>query len=266
MQGGDGGGEIDRRRPDSTMDDEEMETDVPPSVRKRKMEDQPMEDEPEEEEEEEEEEEVIRACVIEGSKHADGSIYRRDTHFCHRDYWLKDTRETPMKPRIFVDPVTKKIVTEGISLHGCALMQIFSLKLTNHSAIAPAAAGPIMLYGFVAARDLLLPLRNYVFNRTRDDPLVLHRDPDDPSSPLPIKMVSPKRAICLQARAMIEYDLRIKRAATRTCISSTAPPPSASGPRSTGPTRAGSAATMARRWTSPWRSSDTRWKPGYRSA
>jgi len=76
------------------MDDEEMETDVPPSVRKRKMEDQPMEDEPEEEEEEEEEEEVIRACVIEGSKHADGSIYRRDTHFCHRDYWLKDTRES----------------------------------------------------------------------------------------------------------------------------------------------------------------------------
>jgi hypothetical protein len=68
-----------------------------------------------------------------------------------------------------------------------------------------------MLYDFVAARDLLQPLRNYVFNRTRDDPLVLHRNPDDPSSPLPIQMAGPKRGIFLQARAMIEYDLRIKR-------------------------------------------------------
>ena len=56
MQGGDGRGEIDCRRPDSTMEEEEeMETAVPPSVRKRKMEDQL-----------EEEEDVIRACVIEG--------------------------------------------------------------------------------------------------------------------------------------------------------------------------------------------------------
>jgi hypothetical protein len=115
-----------------------------------------------------------------------------------------------VKPTILVDPVTNKIVTEGRSLNGCALMQIFSPKLTNHSAVAPAAA-PIMLYGFVAARDLLQPLRNYVFNRTRDDPLVLHRNPDDPSSPLPIQMAGPKRGIFLQARAMIEYDLRIKR-------------------------------------------------------
>ncbi|XP_066329730.1 uncharacterized protein [Miscanthus floridulus] len=184
MQSGNGGGEIDSRRPDSTMEEEEMETAVPPYVRKRKMEDEPMD--------QLEEEEVIRACVIESSKHADGSIYRQDTHFFHRLYCLDDTRE-----------ITNKIVTEGRSLKGCALMQIFSLKLTIHSAVAPAAA-PIMLYGFVAARVLLQPLRNYVFNRTRDDPLVLHRNPDDPSSPLPIQMAGPKRGIYLQARAMIE--------------------------------------------------------------
>jgi hypothetical protein len=58
-----------------------------------------------------------------------------------------------------------------------------------------------MLYGFVAAQDLLQPLRKYVFNRTRDNPLMLHRNPDDPSSPLPIRMTGPKRAIYLQARA-----------------------------------------------------------------
>ena len=42
------------------MEEEEMETAVPPSVRKRKMEDELMEDQLEEEED------VIRACVIEG--------------------------------------------------------------------------------------------------------------------------------------------------------------------------------------------------------
>lgn len=179
----------------------EMETAVPPSVRKRKMED----------ELELEEQEVIRACVIRGSKHADGSIYRQDTHFCHSLYRLDDTRETTFTPTILVDPVTNKPVTEGRSLSGCALMQIFSLKLVNHSAVAPAA-GPIMLYGFMAARDLLQPLRNYVLNRTRDDPLVLHRDPNNPSSPLPIQLSGPKRAIYLNARALMEYDVRIKMA------------------------------------------------------
>lgn len=88
MEGGDGGGEIDSRRPDYAAEGVEMETAVPPYGRKRKMEDQPMEDEVEEEEE------VTRACVIEGSKHADGSIYRKDKHFCHSLYRLDDTRET----------------------------------------------------------------------------------------------------------------------------------------------------------------------------
>lgn len=93
--------------------------------------------------------------------------------------------------------------------NGCAMMQIFSLKLTNHS--ATISGGPVELYGFMAARDLLEPLRNYVFNRTRDDPLVIYPSSDDPSSPLLIQMASPKRGIYLQARALIEFDLRIKR-------------------------------------------------------
>jgi hypothetical protein len=93
------------------------------------------------------------------------------------------------------------------------MMQIFSLKLANHSAINNAPAGPIRLYGFMAVRDLLQPLRNYVFDRTRDDPLVLHPCPDDPSSPLLIQMAGPKRGIYLQAQALIEFDLRIKRGA-----------------------------------------------------
>ena len=90
MQGGDGRGEIDCRRPDSTMEEEEMETAVPPSVRKRKMEDEPMEDQLEEEEQE-----VIRACVIEGSKHADPprckkvTIWNRGTNYLKARFFFE---------------------------------------------------------------------------------------------------------------------------------------------------------------------------------
>lgn len=90
------------------------------------------------------------------------------------------------------------------------MMQIFSLKLVHyHSATTTA---PIELYGFVAVRDLHQPLRNYVFNRTREDPLVIHgprSNADDPSSsspppPLLIQTAGPKRGIYLEARALIE--------------------------------------------------------------
>ncbi|CAN6277877.1 unnamed protein product [Urochloa humidicola] len=182
---------------------------VPLSVHKRKT------TEPENQQEEEEQEDlppgggVIPASMIRGSKHADGSIYRQDTHFCHRLYRLDDIRETRLKP---ANIDTKKCSPHWSACRrhtGCAMMQIFSLNLANHSAAIPG--GPIELYGFMAVRDLLDPLRNYVFNRTRDDPLVLYPSSDDPSSPLFIQMASPKRGIYLQARALIEFDMKIKR-------------------------------------------------------
>ncbi|WVZ81370.1 hypothetical protein U9M48_028756 [Paspalum notatum var. saurae] len=144
---------------------------------------------------------VQSASVIRGSKHADGSIYRQDTHFYHRLYRLDDTRETLLKP-------TNPSPQTGT---GCAMMQIFSLNLAIHSAHSTdtALAGPIRLYGFMAVRDLLHPLRNYVFNRSRDDPLVLDPSADDPFLPLPIQMHGPKRGIYLQARTAEDEDLQL---------------------------------------------------------
>lgn len=199
----DGDGEVDCRRLDSTTEDEAL---VPRSVLKRKATE--VEAHMREEEDFDLQQgsgRVQSACVIEGSKHADGSIYRQDTHFYHRLYCLDDIRETLLKP-------TKRDTTGT----GCTMMQIYSLNLAVHSAHSSdtAPAGPICLYGFMAVRDLLHPLRNYVFNCSRDDPLVLHPNPDDPSSPLPIQMAGPKRGIYLQARALIEYDMRIKRGTT----------------------------------------------------
>ncbi|CAO2044948.1 unnamed protein product [Urochloa humidicola] len=186
---------------------EEEKAAVPRSVHKRKT----TEPESQQEDEEPEEDLPIPAPVIRGSKHADGSIYRQDTHFCHRLYRLDDIRETPlMQAKINFEKCSPNWFTCRRH-NGCAMMQIFSLKLTNHSAITTPAVAPIELYGFMAVRDLLDPLRNYVFNRTRDDPLVLYPSSDDPSSPLLIQMASPKRGIYLQARALIEFDMKIKR-------------------------------------------------------
>ncbi|CAN6230740.1 unnamed protein product [Urochloa humidicola] len=69
---------------------EEEKAAVPRSVHKRKT----TEPESQQEDEEPEEDLPIPAPVIRGSKHADGSIYRQDTHFCHRLYRLDDIRES----------------------------------------------------------------------------------------------------------------------------------------------------------------------------
>ncbi|GJN13893.1 hypothetical protein PR202_gb00649 [Eleusine coracana subsp. coracana] len=88
----------------------------------------------------------------------------------------------------------------------CAMMQIFSLKLAR---ITAAVDGPIQLYGFLAVRHLLNPLRNYIFNRTRDGPFVVGQQIDDSDSYIP--MVGPKRGIQMKARVLVEYDMRIKK-------------------------------------------------------
>uniref|UniRef100_A0A8I6X4V5 DUF6598 domain-containing protein n=1 Tax=Hordeum vulgare subsp. vulgare TaxID=112509 RepID=A0A8I6X4V5_HORVV len=81
-----------------------------------------------------------------------------------------------------------------------AMMQIFSLKLAYTSSYV---SGPVQLYGYVAVRDLLNPMQNYVFNHTRNNPLVVEYDGF-------IQMPGPKRGIRMQAPVLIEFNLKIK--------------------------------------------------------
>lgn len=92
------------------------------------------------------------------------------------------------------------------------MMQIFSLKL---SSITAAVDGPVHLYGYFAVRDHLDPLRNYIFNRTRDDPFIMGQDNGVDSDNSLIPMSGPKRGIGNQVRVLIEFDMKIKNGETQ---------------------------------------------------
>jgi len=51
------------------------------------------------------------------------------------------------------------------------MMQIFSVKLGK----LLEEDGPVQLYGYIATRDLLDPLVNYIVNRSRDDPIIVYQ-------------------------------------------------------------------------------------------
>jgi hypothetical protein len=84
------------------------------------------------------------------------------------------------------------------------MMQIFSVQVAK---LPADAAGSVELYGYIAARDELDPLLNYVVNISRDDPITVAE-----GSLIP--MTGPKRGIELGKDMMdttlIEYDMRIK--------------------------------------------------------
>uniref|UniRef100_A0A0D9XW41 DUF6598 domain-containing protein n=1 Tax=Leersia perrieri TaxID=77586 RepID=A0A0D9XW41_9ORYZ len=145
--------------------------------------------------------------VLEKLKHRDGSIYR-GVDYSSVYYRLADTNETRLEP-MMLSPRTESCTanpTNSCLVHqGCSMLQIFSLKLSSIVA-ADFSISPVQVYGFMAIRDNIDHLRNYVFKRTRDDPFVVSRN-----NPF-ILLTGPKRGISMESgNALIEYDMRIKK-------------------------------------------------------
>uniref|UniRef100_A0A0E0JKL5 DUF6598 domain-containing protein n=1 Tax=Oryza punctata TaxID=4537 RepID=A0A0E0JKL5_ORYPU len=104
--------------------------------------------------------------------------------FCyHREYKTNDTSET-------ASTIGWREPKE--------MLQIFSLRLSS------SMSYPISVYGIFAVRDYVDPLRNYVFNRTRDDPVIVEQD----SFTLPL--CSPCRGMYVLDYALLEVDLWVK--------------------------------------------------------
>ncbi|XP_037417522.1 uncharacterized protein LOC119280954 [Triticum dicoccoides] len=145
---------------------------------------------------------VMRASLIRHLKHADGSIFRSNGYWT-KVYRLQDASETCLEPMMMTEPLAS-CMPDGMVCgrqHFRTMLQIFSLKLAYTSS---HVTGPVQLYGYVAVRDLLNPMRNYIFNRTRDDPFVVEHDGL-------IQMTGPKRGIRMGAPVLIEFDMKVKR-------------------------------------------------------
>ncbi|XP_020198386.2 uncharacterized protein [Aegilops tauschii subsp. strangulata] len=140
-----------------------------------------------------EEDDVLDLGVLPKSRHRDGSLYR-NTHSWKRFYNVDDRSETRLP-----DPTDCDISNgECIRHQPNRVLQIFSLKLAELVDL-----GPVELYGYIAVRDGLDTLRNYVVNISRDDPIIVKQGSL-------IGMAGPKREIDLISTILVEYDMRIK--------------------------------------------------------
>ncbi|KAK3138520.1 hypothetical protein QOZ80_5AG0370000 [Eleusine coracana subsp. coracana] len=137
--------------------------------------------------------------IFEGTSHRDGSIYKRKwKQWYAMD--IADRNETVCElsklPRDFdCYPDQENCIYHGPS----EMIQIFSLRLAK----TPINSASIQLYGYMAARDELDGKLNYVFNHSRNDPVIVQQGSL-------IKMTGPKRGIIMLSDLLFEFDMRIK--------------------------------------------------------
>ncbi|XBH71053.1 hypothetical protein VPH35_098581 [Triticum aestivum] len=138
---------------------------------------------------------TVEVNGIPQSSHRDGSIYRgiRRSGW-KRDYRVADRSETRLEAMMFSDP------TKGMK-DCCNMLQIFALELAK----IPGDNGLVELYGYIAARDEVDMLLNYVVNISRNDPIIVAQ------GSLICMASGPRRGIGLANYTIIEYDMRIKR-------------------------------------------------------
>uniref|UniRef100_M8CVP4 DUF6598 domain-containing protein n=1 Tax=Aegilops tauschii TaxID=37682 RepID=M8CVP4_AEGTA len=118
--------------------------------------------------------------ILAKSRHRDGSIYRGiDLFHWKEEYRIADRNETRLEAMTLSDPAANCKVHNGICTRHFArsMLQIYSLELAKIP-----VDGFVELYGYVAVRDDLDPLLNYVVNISRDDPVIVEqeRDPHHP--------------------------------------------------------------------------------------
>ncbi|KAJ1256334.1 hypothetical protein BS78_K047900 [Paspalum vaginatum] len=106
-----------------------------------------------------------------------------DRSYCyHREYMTNNTGQTE----------------STLALGGQQqMLQICSVRLSKYK----SESYPIAIYGIFAVRDDLEPLRNYVFNRSRDNPVPIHQDV------FALPLCSPCRGMYVLDHALLEVDL-----------------------------------------------------------
>uniref|UniRef100_A0A0D3G9J3 DUF6598 domain-containing protein n=1 Tax=Oryza barthii TaxID=65489 RepID=A0A0D3G9J3_9ORYZ len=109
----------------------------------------------------------------------------------HRMYFMHDT-----------NPSNKLYTNLEDRDYPITMIQIFSIRFAGDGVQLDQS---MRVYGFVAIRDELDCRRNYVFNRSRDDPCEI--TPVCPTLPL----ISPARGTSIIDGVLLEYSLKAKR-------------------------------------------------------
>lgn len=140
------------------------------------------------------------APILKNTSHRDGSIYKRKSGLL-KLYRLADWDETHIEPMMLSEPLDCKPDRERCCEHyESAMMQVFSLKLAK----LPTNTDLVQLYGYIAVRDCLDSLLNYIVNRPRDDPIIARQGSV-------IEMTGPKRGISMISNVLFEFDMKIKK-------------------------------------------------------
>ncbi|KAM3353915.1 hypothetical protein ACQJBY_024857 [Aegilops geniculata] len=144
---------------------------------------------------------VLPLDVFAKSRHRDGSIYEC-THPWTRKCLITDRSETVFEAMMFTEPSNCFILNGTCMRHAPSHMfQILSIKLAK----LDVDGGPVALYGYIAVRDDLDPLLNYIIKYSRDDPIIVEQGSL-------FNLAGPKRGIDFYGNILIEYDMRIRTA------------------------------------------------------
>ncbi|KAL6888677.1 hypothetical protein ACP4OV_009703 [Aristida adscensionis] len=146
------------------------------------------------------EEFVDPLCILPNSSHRDGSLYTKTGGWKTR-YCVMDRYETLLEAMMLSDCTDFKFRSYGECTTHMAIpmLQIFSVKMAK----IPVDDGSIQLYGYIAVRDMIDGLLNYVIKFSRDDPITVEQGSL-------INIAGPKRGIDFCDTVLIEYDMRIK--------------------------------------------------------
>ncbi|CAL4963149.1 unnamed protein product [Urochloa decumbens] len=145
---------------------------------------------------------VWHASIIDKSTHRDGAIYNTNWGFWGQGcpVNLADRTETALELENFSKALPCYPDQENCMMHlPDEMIQIFSLMLAK----TPINSGSIQLYGYLAVRDYMDGHLNYVFNRRRDNPVVVQQGSF-------INMTGPRRGIIMLSEVLMEFDMRIK--------------------------------------------------------
>ncbi|KAK3120944.1 hypothetical protein QOZ80_8BG0643780 [Eleusine coracana subsp. coracana] len=117
----------------------------------------------------------------------------------HEYYHMSELEETalPSMRYTLCDPSTGQRCFHRPS----PVLQVFDMKLQTSLLDATT---PVEVYGIIAVRDDEDYRRNYLFNRSRDNPLAINPTSDH------LRLMSPKRAMSLKYNCLIEVDIRVK--------------------------------------------------------